>query len=426
VTRPQISVGLDAGTTKVCVVAAETGARGTRILGVGVSASSGLRKGVVTNMDAAVDSIKKALKEAEASSGIRIRSAAVGISGAHVKGFDSSGAVGIKEREVTEADRERALDSAKAVYIPLDREVLHVMPTEFVLDGQEGITDPRGMSGVRLEARVHIITCAASPMQNLIRCCERSGLEVAEVIFSPIASARSVLTREEKEFGVLLVDIGGGATDIALFKDGAVRKVSSFGMGGSHITSDLAVGLRVNLAEAERLKKAEGSAIAGMVGASEETRVTQPDGEADVVPRRYLAEIIQPRCEEILELVKEEIKKDSACEALACGAVVTGGTSLLRGFERIAAAMLGLSVRTGVPLGLSSSDPTVRTPFFATAVGLVSAQGYTVSAGTADTEAPFSITEKMKEWTKDVFRYAENLKFYNRKEGNELCLKSKK
>ncbi len=424
--RPNIAVGLDAGTTKVCVVAAETSERGTRILGMGAVPSAGMKKGVVINMDAAVESIRKALKEAEASSGIRIKSAAVGISGAHIKGFDSTGAVGIRGKEISQRDREGAVDSAKAVYIPLDRDVLHVIPTEFLLDGQEGITDPLGMSGVRLEARVHIVTCAVSPMQNLLRCCEKSGLEVADIVFSPIASARSVLTKDERECGVLLADIGGGTTDIALFKDGAVRRVASFGIGGSHITSDLAVGLRVNLPEAERLKRAEGSAIASIVADSEQTRVAQPGEEEGVIPRRYLAEIIQPRCEEMLELVREELRGNSGYETAVCGVVVTGGTSLLAGFEKIAGAMLGLPVRTGCPMGLGSSDPAVRTPFFATAVGLVSPETDTETAVPADAEGSGRVAEKMKDWARGLSRYAENLKFYSRKEGSALCLKSKK
>jgi cell division protein FtsA len=426
VKRPQIAVGLDAGTTKVCAVAAEISARGTRILGMGVVPSAGLRKGVVINMDAAVDSIHKAVKEAETSSGIRIASASISISGSHIKGIDSSGAIGIKGKEVTKTDMDGAVDSAKAVYIPLDREVLHVIPTEFVLDGQEGITDPMGMSGVRLEAKVHIVTCAVSPLQNLMRCCERAGLEIADVVFSPVASARSVLTKEEKEFGVMLVDIGGGTTDVALFKDGAIRRVASFGIGGSHITNDLAVGLRVSLQEAERLKKAEGSASADIVGPSEETKVEQPGGEAGALPRRYLAEIIQPRCEEILELVREELKANAGYGTAVCGVVVTGGTSLLQGFERIAGTVLGLPVRTGSPMGMNSSDPAVRTPFFATGAGLVSTEADATAAGAADTGVSGSVTEKMKEWARDIFKYTENLKFYNRKEGSALCLKSKK
>jgi cell division protein FtsA len=426
VTRPQIAVGLDAGTTKVCAVAAEVSGKGTRILGMGIVPSTGIKKGVVINMDAAVDSIKKAVRETESSSGIGIRSAAIGISGAHIKGFDSCGTVGIRGKEVTTIDREGAVEAAKAVYIPLDREVLHVIPTEFVLDGQEGITDPTGMSGARLDAKVHIVTCAVSPMQNLIRCCERAGLGVADVVFSPVAAAKSVLTEDEKKFGVILIDIGGGTTGVALFRDGTVRRVASFGIGGCHITSDIAVGLRVNPAEAERLKKTAGSAIVNIIGESEEIQVEQPGAECLTFPRRYLAGIIQPRCEEILELIGEELRSKSGCGIAGCGAVITGGASLLRGFDRIAGAMLGVPVRIASPMGIGSSDPAAKNPLVAAAVGLVTVEAEAVTAATVEAELYSGVAGKMKEWARDVFRYTGNLKFYNRKEGSVLCLKSKK
>jgi cell division protein FtsA len=423
--KPRIAVGLDAGTTKVCAVAAEVTEKGTRILGMGIVPSAGIKKGVVTGMDAAADSIRKAVREAESSSGIRIRSAAIGISGAHVKGFDSCGTVGIRGKEVTSADREAAVDAAKTVYVPLDREVLHAIPTEFVLDGQEGITDPAGMSGVRLDAKVHIVTCAVSPLQNLMRCCERAGLEVADVVFSPLASARSVLTKDEKEFGVILIDIGGGTTDVALLRDGKVRRSASIGIGGGYITSDISVGLRVSPAEAERLKKTEGSAIASIVGGSEEIQVEQPGTEFRKLPRRLLAGIIQPRCEEILELVAEELGSKTGIE-ICSGAVITGGASLLRGFDRIAGAMLGLPVRTASPMGIGSSDPAAKNPLVAAAVGLVTNEAEPVTARTFEAELFDGVAGKMKEWAKDVFRYTGNFKFYNRKEGSALCLKSKK
>jgi cell division protein FtsA len=317
------------------------------------------------------------------------------------------------------------VDSAKAVYIPLDREVLHVIPTEFVLDGQEGITDPSGMSGVRLEARVHIVTCAVSPMQNLMRCCERAGIEVADIVFSPLASALSVLTKDEKEFGTLLIDIGGGTTDIALFREGTVRRAVSFGVGGGHITSDIAVGLRVNPAEAERLKKTVGSAITNTAGDVQEIRVEQPGTECRTLPGSYLTGIIQPRCEEILELIREELGRHAGHETAGCGVVITGGTSLLKGFDRLAGAMLGLPIRTGSPMGVGSSDPAAKTPLVAAAVGLVTDETLPVKAGT-DAKQFGGVAGRMKEWTRDVFRYTGNLKFYNRKEGSALCLKSKK
>jgi cell division protein FtsA len=423
--KPRIAVGLDAGTTKVCAVAAEVSGKGTRILGMGIVPSAGIKKGVVTGMDAAVDSIKKAVREAESSSGIRISSAAVGISGAHIKGFDSCGTAGIRGKEVTSADTEAAVDAAKAVYVPLDREVLHAIPTEFVLDGQEGIADPTGMSGVRLDAKVHIITCAVSPMQNLMRCCERAGLEVADVVFSPVASARSVLTKDEKEFGVMLIDIGGGTTDIALFRDGTVRRIASIGIGGCHITNDISVGLRVNPAEAERLKKTAGSAIVNIVGESEEIEVEQPGTEFRKLRRRYLAGIIQPRCEEILELVAEESGSKTGIE-ICSSAVITGGASLIRGFDRIAGAMLGLPVRTASPMGIGSSDPAAKNPLVAAAVGLVTAEAEPATVRAVGEDLFVGVAGKMKEWAKDVFRYTGNLKFYNRKEGSALCLKSKK
>jgi cell division protein FtsA len=426
VTKPRIAVGLDAGTTKVCAVAAEVSGKGTRILGMGIVPSAGIKKGVVICMDAAVDSIKKAVREAESSSGIRIRSAAIGISGAHIQGFDSCGTVGIRGKEVTSIDREGAVDAAKAVYIPLDRELLHVIPTEFVLDGQGGVTDPTGMSGAKLEAKVHIVTCAVSPMQNLMRCCERAELEVADIVFSPVAAARSVLTEDEKEFGVILIDIGGGTTDIALFKDGTMRRVASIGIGGCHITSDIAVGLRVNPAEAERLKKTAGSAIVNVIGKSEVIQLEQPDTEFRTLPRRYLAGIIQPRCEEILELLGKELRSKAGNEIAGCGAVITGGASLLSGFDRIAGAMLGLRVRTASPIGIGSSDPAAKNPHVAAAVGLVTVEAERAASGAVEGELFGGVAGRMKEWAKDVFRYAGNPKFYNRKEGSALCLKSKK
>jgi cell division protein FtsA len=413
--RPQIAVGLDAGTTKISAIVAEVGPRGPRILGAGVSPSTGMRKGVVINMDSAAESFRKALKEAETSSGIRIRSGNVAISGAHIKGVNSCGAVGIRGTEVGKADRDSAIDSARAVYIPLDREVIHVIPTEFILDGQDGITDPAGMSGVRLEAKVHIITCALSSMQNLMRCCERAGLEVDDFVFGPVASAHSVLTRDERESGVALIDIGGGTTDIALFKDGAIRHAASLGIGGNHITNDIAVGLRINLQEAEELKKTAGSALERTLDDSAEIRIEQPGGEGQTLPRKYLASIIQPRCEEILELVRDELRRNFGYETAVCGAVVTGGAALLSGFDRISGIVLGLPVRTGSPINISGLDPAARSPIFATAIGLVSTEVGPETESTADAELFGSVAGKMKDWARGAFRFAENLKFYSGK-----------
>lgn len=425
-TRQRIMVGLDVGTTKVCTVVAEVGGKGAEVLGLGVSPSSGLRKGIVINIDATVDSIKKAVREAEASSGVRIKSVSVGISGAHIKGFDSSGAVGLRGKEVSAADVERSMDSAKAVYIPLDREVLHVIPAEFVLDGQDGITDPIGMSGVRLEARVHIITGAASPMQNLIKCCEKAGLEVSDVVFEPLASAHAVLTTEEKESGAILVDLGGGTTDIALFRDGSLRYASVIGVGGNHFTNDIAVGLRITMNEAEKLKKTSGAAYEQIVDSAEEIQIAQAGGQMRTLPRKYVAEILQPRCEEMLELIKDEITKCSGYGIALCGLVMTGGASQLTGFDKMAESVLGLPVRQGAPIHLIGPKHAADSPVYSTGVGLVT-YGYepdaadSVSADFAD-----GVLGKVTSWFKDKFKYADYLNFNNRKEGGMVCLKSRK
>jgi cell division protein FtsA len=424
-TGQQISVGLDVGTTKVCAVVADVSREEAEILGIGAAPSQGLRKGIVINIDATVDSIKKAVKEAEASSRARIKSVSVGISGAHIKGFDSSGAVGLRGKEVSHADVSRSIDSAKTVYIPLDREVLHVLPTEFVLDGQDGITDPIGMSGVRLEARVHIITGAASPMQNLLKCCEKAGLEVSDIVFEPLASAHAALTDEEKQSGSILVDLGGGTTDIALFKDGSLRYASVIGVGGNHFTNDIAVGLRITMGEAEKVKKTAGAAYAHYVSDTEEIQVTQAGGQIRTLPRKYAVEILQPRCEEILELIKAEIGKCSGHGTALCGVIVTGGASQLSGFEKMAESVLGLPVRSGWPGHLKGLRKEMKSPVYSTGVGLAT-YGNAPESKDASQAGVVDVLAMVTGWVKDKFGYADYLHFNNRKEGGMLCLKSRK
>lgn len=429
-TRPNIAVGLDVGTTKVCAVVAEVcGGRadgGVKILGLGFSPSAGLKKGIVINVDATVDSIRKAVKEAEASCGARIKSVSVGISGAHIKGFDSSGAVGIRGKEVSAADVERSIDSAKAVYIPLDREVLHVIPTEFVLDGQEGITYPTGMSGVRLEARVHIITGAASPMQNLLKCCEKAGLEVSDVVFGPLAAAHAVLTREERESGAILIDLGGGTADVSLFKDGSLRYASVIGVGGNHFTNDIAVGLRISIKDAEDLKKASGAAYEDLVGREEEIHITQAGGTIRTLPRKYVAEILQPRCEELLELVKAEINKCSGYGTAICGIVATGGGSQLSGLDKMAESVLGLPVRTGFPAQTKGLKNSVNSPAYSAGVGLATYACEPEAKGIVTADLVGGAFGRVTGWLKDRFKYADYFHLNNRKEGGVLCLKSRK
>lgn len=368
--RSEVFVGLDVGTSKVCAVVAELSGNGASILGIGEAPSTGLRKGIVINMDETVAAIRRAVREAEASAGIGIHSVSAGISGGHVQTISSNGATGIAGRHVRKSDKDRAIESARAVYIPLDREVLHVLPQEYILDGQDGITEPLGMSGVRLEARVLIVTCTASAVENLAACCERAGLDVEDVVFSPVASAEAVLSADERESGVVLVDMGGGTTDIALFKGGGLRHAAVLGVGGAHVTNDIAVGFRVNVRAAEELKKASASAYRALVSEGEEIMIQHADGNVKTVPGSYLAEIIQPRCEEMLDLVKQEIKACLGYELAVCGAVLTGGASLLRGFDKMAEATLGLPVRIGIPRGMRGLASGFRAPAYAAAIGL--------------------------------------------------------
>jgi cell division protein FtsA len=421
-----ITVGLDVGTSKVCGVALKPGPAGASILGMGVAPSTGLRKGMIMNVDATVDSIRSAVREAESSAGIKIKTVSVGISGAHIQAHASSGATGVRGKEVAEADIDRALDSARAVYFPLEREVLHVIPEEYVLDGQDGIADPSGMAGVRLEARVRIITAGIAAVQNLLNCCERAGIEVADIVFGPLASAASSLRQDERDYGVILLDIGGGTTDFALFYEGSLRHASVFGVGGHHITQDLAVGLKVGLSEAEKIKKTQGTAVVAGSADCEEIGITRSGGQTDKLPRRYIPEIIQPRCEEILELVKDEIEKCSGYDKAVCGVVLTGGTCLLPGFDRLSEAVLGLPVRIGVPLNMEGAKTQIESPVYCTGVGLATYDYEPDTTEAVYAEMMKGVFGRVKIWTRNLLRYTENLKQNNRKEGGILCLKSKK
>ncbi|MDH4232559.1 MAG: cell division protein FtsA [Nitrospirota bacterium] len=399
-----LAVGLDVGTSKVCAVAAELNDRGVNILGLGEAPSRGLRKGMVINMDATIDSIKKAVREAERSAGIRIKSVTAGISGAHIKGLDSFGAIGVRRREVRPADMDRAIESAKAVYIPLDREVLHVIPMDFILDGQEGIADPVGMSGVRLEAKVHIITGVASSIQNLVKCCEKAGVDVSDIVFGPVASAAAALSRDEMECGVLLADIGGGTTDMVFIRDGAVRYSSVLGVGGAHVTNDIAVGLRINVHEAEKLKRSCGAAYAGIVNGKEEVQINQTGGNTKTMPAQYISEIIQPRCEEMIGMMKEEVKACCGYELATCGLVLTGGASLLHGFDKMTESLLGLPVRIGRPVNVRGQMAAVANPAYSSCAGLV-AYGYESSPARVNHPDIFAdIVAGIKGWLKGAFR----------------------
>jgi cell division protein FtsA len=367
-----IVVGLDIGTTKVCALIGEMTEQGVEIIGVGSHLSQGLRKGVVINIEATVNSVRRAVEAAGLMAGCEVHTVFTSISGGHVKAFNSHGIVAVKNKEVTQRDLERVIDAAKAVAIPMDREVLHVLPQDYIVDDQNGIKDPLGMSGVRLEAKVHIVTGAVTSAQNIIKCCNRTGLNVAEVVLAPLAAAEAVLTDEQRELGVVLVDMGGGTTDIAIYHDGTVKHTAVLGIGGNHVTNDIAAGLRTPFNDAERIKQRYGFASAAMV--TDDERVDVPSVArkgAGTVSRQILCEIIEPRLDEIFELVQKEITKSGLEGALASGIVVTGGSMLLPGAVEMGERCLGLPVRLGAPAHVGGLVDIVDNPIYAAGVGLV-------------------------------------------------------
>jgi cell division protein FtsA len=380
-----VIVGLDVGTTKICAIAGEVAEDGIDILSVSSHPSNGLRKGVVIDIEATANSIKKTVSDVEEQTGISVREVYVGIAGSHIKSFSSYGAVGIKGREVTSEDVEKAIDFASAVYVPLDREILHVLPTDFILDGQDGIKDPVGMAGVRLEVKVYIVTGAVASVQNLLKCCERAGLEVVDIVLQPLASAEATLNNDERDMGIALVDIGGGTTDIAIYSEGWLRHTAVLGIGGNHFTNDISVGLRLPFNEAERVKKRYGSIVPEIDNA--EVDVVAIDGQVRGIPRKYITEILQPRCEELLDLVRQEIHAVHNNGIAVSGVVLTGGSSLLSGFDRMAEAILSMPVRIGYPHlshqnfshqnfsgdahGMHVLKGEFNNPMYATGIGLV-------------------------------------------------------
>lgn len=410
----RVFAAIDIGTTSISLLAAEVTETGTRVLAAGRTASRGLRKGVVVNIEEAMHSLRNAVDEAESATGRKISSAVVGITGQHIMAFPSTGLIGLQGREITAADRMLAIESAKTVYMPLDREVLHVIPTGFILDGQKGITDPVGMSGVRLESTVNIITAYSPSVQNLARACQQAGLEVLDLVFGPVATAGAVLTRDEIELGAVLIDIGGGTTDIAFFRDGAMVHASVLGIGGLHITNDLAVGLKVGVAEAERIKKTAGLAsVSGRAG-QETIEISQQNGLTQKVGRGLLAAIIQPRCEELFEKIREEVTKFGAGDA-ACSAVLTGGTAQLVNISGLASSVLAMPARVAIPRAVPGMKSVLRTPAYAAAAGLVdhAAQREEEAALYQDTAAGLlrSVAEKIK----NTFGYKDFLEIVQKK-----------
>jgi cell division protein FtsA len=367
--------GLDIGTSKIGVVIGEVSSEGwVNILGVGVSPSEGLRQGVVINLDLAVRSIEKAVQEAQLTAGQEVSNVIVGIAGDHIRSVNSRGVVAVSrsDHEITQRDVDRVIDAAKAIALPIDREVLHVLPQEFIVDNQAGIKNPVGISGVRLEAEVHIVTGAVTSAQNIVRCVKKAGLGVTSLVLEPLASSCAVLDKNEKELGVALVDLGGGTTDIALFHDGAIRHTAVIGLGGQNVTNDIALGLRTPIDQAEEIKKKYGSGHKDLVSKHELFAVPGIGGrDPRDVSREVLTSIIQPRMEEIFSLAAKEIKRSEFGELLGAGVVLTGGGSLLEGSVMLAEEIFGLPTKIGVPQGFRGLVESASSPIFATGVGLV-------------------------------------------------------
>jgi cell division protein FtsA len=407
--QENIVVGLDIGTTKICAIVGEVKEQGrVDIIGIGSHPSRGLRKGVVVNIESTVESIKKAVEEAELMAGVQINAVYAGIAGGHIKSFNSRGVIAIKNREIAQADIDRVIDAAKAVAIPMDREVLHVLPQGFTVDDQDGIREPLGMSGVRLEAEVHIITGAVTSAQNIVKSCNRAGLDVLDIVLEPLASSYAVLSPDERELGVAVVDVGGGTTDIAILLEGGVWHTAVLAIGGNHLTNDIAVGLRTPAAEAERIKKKYGCALTSLVRDDETIEVPSVGGRPPrVLSRQVLSEIIEPRIEEIFGLCLREIRKTGFEERIASGVVVTGGTAIMDGIPDAAERVMELPARRGVPMDIGGLVDVVNSPMYATGVGLVFFGARELGSGKArglgDGKVFSKVMGRMKDWMDGFF-----------------------
>lgn len=372
--RDEVIVGLDIGTTKVCCIVGERTEGGIDIIGIGTAPSHGLRKGVVVNIESTVASIKKAVEEAELMAGCSVANVYVGIAGAHIQGLNSRGivAVGGKDREVSDHDIERVIDAAKAVAIPLDREVIHILPQEYVIDDNDGVREPVGMSGVRLEAKVHIVTAATTCVANIVRCCNRTGLNVSAVVLEQLASSAACLFGDEKELGVALVDIGGGTTDVCVYHNNAIVHTAVIPIGGDHVSNDISVGLRTPRGEAEKIKIASGCALTALVDEADEIVVPAVGGrKAQTRSRQILCEIIEPRIEEIYMLIQQELQKSGFEDLITSGVVLTGGASTMQGMVELCEEVLGLPCRRGQPEAIGGLVDVVKNARYSTGVGLV-------------------------------------------------------
>jgi cell division protein FtsA len=403
-------VGLDIGTTKVCTLIVEPSDTGLpAVLGVGSCPSRGTRRGVVVNIEACVAAIKQAIEEAELQAGTSVERAWVGIGGPHVRGLNSRGVVAIagRDHEVAHEDVQRAKESARAVSIPPDSEIFHVLPQQFAVDGHTGIHDPIGMTGARLETDVHIVTASVSAAQNLVNCVNRAGVEVEGMVLEQFAAADAVLAPDETEMGVALIDVGGGTTSMVIYERGALRHIAVLPTGGEHVTNDIAVGLRTPVPEAERIKRRFGCALASLVDHEDTLEVPSVGGrKARVLSRQILCEIIQPRVEEIFSMVAEELRRSGFDKSLHAGVVLTGGGAMLEGIAEIAEDALDVPVRRGSPVDLAGLADSVATPQFSTAVGLAVHGARQRRAAPVHASHPFLInrmTGMFREWLNELF-----------------------
>ena len=401
-------VGLDIGTSKVLVIVVEVSSEGEmEVIGVGHHPARGLRKGVVANIESTVQSIQRAVEEAELMAGCQIYSVYAGIAGAHISSINSHGVVGIKDNEVTESDIERVIDAAKAMAIPNDQRILHVMPQDFIIDGQDGIREPVGMCGVRMEARVHMITGAVSAAQNIVKCIRRCGLEVDDIILEQIASSEAVLTEDERELGVCMIDIGGGTTDIAIFNEGTIRHTAVIPIAGDQVTNDIAVAFHTPTQAAEEIKKKYGCTLVQLVDEGQTIETPSMGGRPPrSLSRRNLAEVIEPRIEELLLLIQAEIRKSGFEEVIGSGIVLTGGSSRIEGMMELAEEIFHLPVRQGLPNYEGSLSEVIRNPIYSTGIGLAQFGYSNKNQGQQKAKQPSafsSILERMKSWFRGSF-----------------------
>lgn len=402
----KIIVGLDIGTTKITAVVGEMLEDEINVIGVGSHPSTGLRKGTVVNIESTVDSIKKAVEEAELMAGCDISSVYVGIAGNHIKGLNSHGIIAIKGREIMEQDVERVIDAAKAVAIPTDREILHVIPQEFIVDDMESIQNPVGMTAIRLEAKIHIVTGAVSSARNIVKCCNKAGLEVCDMALESLASGEAVLTEEEKELGCVIADMGGGTTDLALFKDNNLKFIYELTLGGHNLTNDISIGLRTPLPEAEKIKIEHGTCIPENVRSGSNIEVPAVGGRAPKkLSKGILAEILEPRVEEIFSLLKKELFSNGLENSFPAGFVLTGGSVVMDGIAELAESVFNVPVRIGEPNKIGGLKDIVKDPAYATGVGLVifgSSASCKMESKEIQTQGFTGILNKMKQWFKDI------------------------